>query len=94
RADLVIVDPEGLTDELDDVSWATLEGTDMQRLVKRNDDAVIATLINGRVAWDRQCGFDERLGKERGFGVFLPGRYVSSRVAVGAPLTAGRQAAR
>ncbi|MCG8393024.1 MAG: amidohydrolase family protein, partial [Pseudomonadales bacterium] len=44
RADLVIVDPEGLTDELDDVSWATLEGTDMQRLVKRNDDAVIATL--------------------------------------------------
>ena len=79
RADVVIVNPEGLTDELDEVSWAPLEGTSLNRLVKRNDEAVTATIINGRVAYDRVQGFDERLGHERDFGQFLPGTEVQAR---------------
>jgi N-acyl-D-aspartate/D-glutamate deacylase len=76
RADLVIVDPEGLTDELDDVSEAPMENLGLVRLVKRNDAAVEATVINGRVAYRRNAGFAEALGKERGFGRFLEGRHV------------------
>ncbi|MEL7940120.1 MULTISPECIES: N-acyl-D-amino-acid deacylase family protein [Pseudomonas] len=76
RADLVIVNPEGLTDELDEVSEAPMENLGLVRLVKRNDAAVEATVINGRVAYRRESGFAEELGKERGFGRFLPGREV------------------
>jgi N-acyl-D-aspartate/D-glutamate deacylase len=78
RADVVIVNPEGLTDELDDVAWAPLEGTSLNRLVKRNDDAVTATIINGRVAYDRVQGFDDELGRERNFGQFLSSNDVIS----------------
>jgi N-acyl-D-aspartate/D-glutamate deacylase len=80
RADVVIVNPEGLTDELDDVAWAPLEGTSLNRLVKRNDDAVTATIINGRVAYDRVQGFDDELGRERNFGQFLSSMDVKTRV--------------
>ena len=45
RADLVIVNPEGLTDELDEVSEAPMENLGLVRLVKRNDAAVDATVI-------------------------------------------------
>jgi len=76
RADLVIVNPAGLTDELDEVSEAPMENLGMVRLVKRNDVAVEATVINGRVAYRRDTGFVEALGKERGFGRFLEGREI------------------
>ncbi len=76
RADLVIIDPEGLTDELDEVSEAPMENLGLMRLVKRNDAAVEATVIHGRVAYQRDTGFAEALGKERGFGRFLAGRDV------------------
>ncbi len=85
RADVVIVNPEGLTDELDEVSWAPLEGTSLNRLVKRNDDAVTATIINGRVAYDRVQGFDESLGRDRDFGQFLPGMDVQTRARSAEP---------
>lgn len=89
RADLVVVNPAGLTDELDEVSEAPMEVIGLTRLVKRNDDAVDATLINGRVAYGRESGFPEALGKERVFGTFLPGRDVLSRpqeVSAGSPV--------
>ena len=92
RADLVVVNPAGLTDELDEVSEAPMEGLGLTRLVKRNDAAVDATLINGRVAYRRDSGFAQALGKERGFGRFLPGRDVLSRpqeVSSGAPAYGG-----
>lgn len=73
RADLAIVNPEGLTEELDAVSVAPMEVLGLPRLVKRNDAAVEATLINGRIAYRREQGFAEELGKQTGFGRFLAG---------------------
>jgi N-acyl-D-aspartate/D-glutamate deacylase len=74
RADLAIINPAGLTDELDEMHEAPMEVLGMQRVVKRNDAAVEATLINGRVAYRRGSGFPEELGKQQGYGRFLPGR--------------------
>ncbi|WP_425915448.1 N-acyl-D-amino-acid deacylase family protein [Pseudomonas sp. GWSMS-1] len=73
RADVVIVNPAGLTDELDDIHEAPMEVLGLERVVKRNDAAVDATLINGRIAYRRGSEFAEGLGKQQGFGCFLPG---------------------
>ena len=91
RADVVIVDPEGLTEELDDVHWAPMpiEDAEIQRIVKRNDDAVTATIINGRVAWDRENGFDPALGEAQAFGRYLPGNHVLPRACVGVAAAQG-----
>lgn len=79
RADVVIVNPAGLTDELDDIHEAPMEVLGLERVVKRNDAAVDATLINGRIAYRRGSEFAEELGKQQGFGSFLPGRDVAPR---------------
>lgn len=81
RADVVIVNPAGLTDELDDIHEAPMEVLGLERVVKRNDAAVDATLINGRIAYRRGSEFPDALGKQRGFGSFLPGRDVAPRTA-------------
>ena len=46
----------------------------MQRLVNRNDDAVDAVLINGKLAYQREQGYAADLGKVTGYGQFLPAR--------------------
>lgn len=74
RADIAIVDPDGLNDELDTVSEDLIENTDLMRLVNRNDRAVLATLVNGKVAYSRGRGFAEDLGTSQGYGKFLPAR--------------------
>ncbi len=52
RADVSIVDPAGLTDDVEGIHEAPVEGLDgLQRLVRRNDDAVRAVLVNGQLAW-------------------------------------------
>ncbi len=81
RADVVIVNPAGLTDELDDIHEAPMEVLGLERVVKRNDAAVDATLINGRIAYRRGSEFPDALGTQRGFGSFLPGRDVAPRTA-------------
>lgn len=71
RADLVVVDPSGLTDELDRVEEAEIPGFGgLKRLVRRNDGAVRAVVVNGRVAWQGGAPAAE-LGVERGFGRVL-----------------------
>ena len=51
RADVAIVDPEGLTDALEDHVEAVMpEFGDYRRMVRRNDAAVAAVLVGGRVA--------------------------------------------
>jgi N-acyl-D-aspartate/D-glutamate deacylase len=71
RADVVVVDPEGLTGELDAVQEAAMEGFDgYRRLVRRNDRAVRAVLINGRPAVEQGTPA-AALGRERGFGRLL-----------------------
>ena len=81
RADVVIVNPAGLTDELDAIHEAPMEVLGLERVVKRNDAAVDATLINGRIAYRRGSEFPDALGKQPGFGSFLPGRDVAPRTA-------------
>ncbi len=79
RADLVVIDPEGLTEALDEMHEAPMEVLGMMRVVKRNDAAVEATLINGRVAYRRGREFPEDLGRAQGYGCYLPARDVLPR---------------
>jgi N-acyl-D-aspartate/D-glutamate deacylase len=73
RADLVVVDPAGLDDRLDDLHEEPVPGLDgLRRLVRRNDDAVRAVYVNGRLAWDGRSPVPG-LGRERGFGRVLRG---------------------
>jgi N-acyl-D-aspartate/D-glutamate deacylase len=81
RADLVIINPEGLTDELDDMSEAPMEVLGLERVVKRNDAAVDATLINGRIAYRRGLEYPTELGQVQGYGRFLASRDVLPRQA-------------
>lgn len=81
RADVVIINPEGLNEDVDAIAEAPMEGFGIDRLVKRNDDAVDATIINGKVAYEKGDYFPDNLGKEKGYGQFLINRYVEDRVA-------------
>jgi N-acyl-D-aspartate/D-glutamate deacylase len=71
RADVVVVDPEGLTEEVDravEAPMAFFGG--YRRLVRRNQKAVRAVVVNGKVAVVNGEPVPE-VGKERGFGGVL-----------------------
>ena len=71
RADLVVVSPAGLDDSLDGYHEAPMEELGgISRMVRRNDAAVVATLIGGEVVYERGA-FVEGYGKERRYGSFL-----------------------
>lgn len=68
RADLVILRPEALDERLEGLEEAPMDGfDDLVRLVRRNDDAVKAVIVNGRVAV-RDGRLAPELGRDRGFG--------------------------
>lgn len=71
RADVVVIDPSGFDQNLEDVHWADMENFGLKRLVNRNPGIVKHVLINGRMAVDNEVLTPE-LGKEMGFGTFLP----------------------
>lgn len=71
RADIVVIQPKGLTDEVFRMTNADFPAFGMQRLVNRNDDAVVATIIHGRLAYTAQKGYAADLGKSTGYGRFL-----------------------
>ncbi|WP_193164982.1 N-acyl-D-amino-acid deacylase family protein [Microbulbifer hainanensis] len=73
RADLVVLDPRGLEQDLEQVHWAEMENFGLQRLVNRNPGIVQHVLINGRIAV-RDEVLQPELGREAGFGGFLPAR--------------------
>lgn len=79
RADIAIVDPEGLDSTLDEYHEAPIEVFDgLMRQVRRNDDAVHSTLVGGQVMYE-QGRFCEELG-HRSYGQFLRrGRQHSAR---------------
>ena len=79
RADVVIVNPQGLNEDVDGISEAPMEGFGVDRLVKRNDEAIDVTIINGKVAYKKGDYFPENIGKEKGYGSFLENRYVEAR---------------
>ncbi len=72
RADIAVINPAALDDSLEgyyEAPMAELGG--ISRLVNRNDAAVDAVLINGRLAW-RDGKIETAVGTETGFGRFLP----------------------
>lgn len=73
RADIVILDPNGFSQNLEEVSWAEMENFDLPRLVNRNPGLVNQVFINGKTAYVN----DEivpQLGHELGYGQFLAAR--------------------
>ena len=80
RADVVVVNPAGLNDDVAAYHEAPIDVFGgVRRMVRRNDDAVTATLIGGQLAYTAQ-GFSDGFGKQRGFGRFLRrGERVSAR---------------
>lgn len=74
RADLAVIDPEGLTDDVERITEAPMPGfPGLSRLVRRNDAAVRAVLVNGAVAW-RSGAPSGELGERPGFGRVLRAR--------------------
>lgn len=71
RADLVIVDPAGLDESVEDLHEAPLEGfADLRRLVRRNDAAVRQVVIGGEPVYG-EGRFVEGFGKARSYGEVL-----------------------
>lgn len=70
RADIVVMDPEGFDQNLEEVSWAEMENFDLKRLVNRNPGIVKHVLINGNLAVHNETVVDS-LGKEKGFGQYI-----------------------
>lgn len=73
RADVVVLDPSGFDQNLEEVSWAEMENFDLKRLVNRNPGIVKHVLINGQVAVEEEQ-LSPALGRDMGFGAFLPAR--------------------
>lgn len=82
RADVVVMDPAGFDDEsLEYHEEAMEEFGGIRRMVNRNDRAVAATIIGGRVVWSNG-EFAEGYGTDFGTGRFLPaGETVAPRPA-------------
>lgn len=72
RADLLVLDFDGLTDEVHAYHEVPFLGG-VNRLVNRDGDAVQLVMVNGKIAWE-SGKFTERFGAER-FGVFLRGSH-------------------
>jgi len=71
RADVVVVDPAGVDATVDQATEAEIPGFDgFRRLVRRNDRAVSAVLVNGKLAVENGAVRDE-VGRQRGFGQVL-----------------------
>lgn len=73
RADVVVIDPKGFDQNLEDVHWAEMENFGLKRLVNRNTGLVKHVMINGKLAVDNE-EFVSDFGKEMGFGTFLAAR--------------------
>ncbi|MEH6347864.1 MAG: amidohydrolase family protein [Bermanella sp.] len=70
RADVVILDPAGFEQNLENVYWHEMENFGLQRLVNRNPGLVKHVLINGKMAVENEELVPE-LGKKMGYGTFL-----------------------
>ncbi|ETW21655.1 N-acyl-D-amino-acid deacylase family protein [Mycobacterium gastri] len=80
RADVVVVDPDGLTDQVFEITEAPApDAFGLDRVVNRNDDAVHAVLINGRTAYTQTSGYATDLGQSQDYGTFLPSTHTALR---------------
>lgn len=71
RADLVVIDPQGLEQDLEQVHWADMQNFDLKRLVNRNPGLVKHVMINGKFAVRNELVVPE-LGHQPGFGTYIP----------------------
>lgn len=71
RADIVVIDPSALNQELEGQHWADMENFGLERMVNRNPGIVRHVLVNGRLAVENENVVPE-LGQEMGFGSFIP----------------------
>jgi N-acyl-D-aspartate/D-glutamate deacylase len=71
RADVVVIDPTGFHQNLEEVSWGEMENFGLQRLVNRNPGIVETVLINGKLAVEDGDVVPD-LGKNMGYGAFIP----------------------
>jgi len=70
RADITVLDPRGLDQDLEQVEWAEMENFGLERMVNRVPGCVREVLINGRAAvTDGEV--EAALGREPGYGHFL-----------------------
>lgn len=92
RADVVVVNPAGLNDDVEAYHEAPIEVFGgVQRMVRRNDDAITATLIGGRVVYT-PAGFVDGYGTTLGFGRFLKrAQSVAPRAVSATAAEAGEQ---
>ena len=85
RADITVINPLGLDESLDDYHEAPVqEMNGVNRIVRRNDKAVTATIIGGKIAF-REGVFVDTFGQER-FGRFLRAGKID-RAAVPRPIS-------
>ena len=73
RADIVVLDPNGLQQDMEQETWAEMENFGIQRMVNRVPGCVEQVIINGKLAVADQQVVPE-LGQRTGFGTFLPAR--------------------
>ena len=73
RADIAVVDPHALSEKVDQAVEAPMEGIPgFLRMVRRNDDAVKAVFVAGKLAVKDGNVLPE-VGQKTGFGRFLRG---------------------
>lgn len=70
RADITVLDPGGLDQDLEQVEWAEMENFGLERMVNRVPGCVKHVLINGQAAITNGEP-EEELGKQPGYGCFL-----------------------
>ena len=73
RADIVILDPKGLQQDMEQETWAPMQNFGIERMVNRVPGCVEQVIINGKLAVEDQQVV-AALGQERGFGTFLAAR--------------------
>ncbi|MDP6934273.1 MAG: amidohydrolase family protein, partial [Myxococcota bacterium] len=92
RADIAIIDPQALDADLDGYHEAPTPGMGLNRIVRRNDRAVTATIIGGQLAFS-QGRFARDFGEQR-YGRFLrAGLQQRNPVPREAPTDTGRYSA-
>ncbi len=65
RADVTIIDPNQLGDELEETQLAGMPGLDSyKRLVRRNDDTISHVFVNGKLAW-KDGSASAQLGQQK-----------------------------
>ena len=69
RADIAVIHPKGLDKSLDEFYEAPMPKMGIKRMVRRNDEAVRATIIGGELAFE-EGRFSDDFGRKR-YGRFL-----------------------